>query len=120
VGVALERRAAQDYGNRWFAESRALGRSAQIARAETPSWCSVASYARHCRPSTSRVLWMEPNGRAYLLTAHEAASKPTRECYALADVVDGVQDAIRRLRRSHDYAVWNGAKAVPVQELMAV
>jgi len=73
-----------------------------------------------CRPSTSRVLWMEPNGRAYLLTAHEAASKPTRECYALADVVDGVQDAIRRLRRSHDYAVWNGAKAVPVQELMAV
>src|SRR5688572_9189167 len=36
-----------------------------------------------CRPDTSRVLWMEGNGRAHLLTAREAASKPARECYPL-------------------------------------
>jgi DNA-binding transcriptional MerR regulator len=72
-----------------------------------------------CRPGTSRVLWVEPNGRAHLLTGHEALSKPARECYALADVVSGVREAVRTLR-SGDYEVWNGAKAVRVQELVAV
>ena len=72
-----------------------------------------------CRPGTSRVLWMESNGRAHLLTGHEAASKPARECYELAEVVQGVREAIQTLR-SGDYEVWNGAKAVPVQELASV
>lgn len=72
-----------------------------------------------CRPGTSRVLWMEANGRAHLLTGHEVVGKPPRECYALADVVSGVREALQALR-SGDYEVWNGARAVPVQELAAV
>src|SRR5688500_3145898 len=59
-----------------------------------------------CRPGTSRVLWIESNGRAHVLTAREATSKPRRECYALADVVDGVRDAIDTLRGG-EYEVWN-------------
>jgi DNA-binding transcriptional MerR regulator len=72
-----------------------------------------------CRPGTSRVLWMEANGRAHVLTAREAMTKPHRQCYALADVVRGVREAIDALRAG-DYAVWDGSKAVPVQELVAV
>jgi hypothetical protein len=72
-----------------------------------------------CRPTTSRALWMESNGRAHLLTAHEATGKPARECYPLADVVSGVRETVQALR-SGDYEVWNGAKAVPVRELAAV
>ena len=62
---------------------------------------------------------MESNGRAHLLTAHEATGKPARECYPLADVVSGVRETVQALR-SGDYEVWNGAKAVPVRELAAV
>jgi hypothetical protein len=72
-----------------------------------------------CRPGTSRVLWIETNGRAHVLTAREASDKPSRECYALADVVQEVREAIDTLRAG-EYEVWNGAKAVPVQELIAV
>src|SRR5688572_2985645 len=50
-----------------------------------------------CRPDTSHVLWIEANGLARLLTAREAASKPARECYPLADVVTGVAEAVRTL-----------------------
>lgn len=39
--------------------------------------------------------------------------------YALADVVSGVREAVQTLR-SGDYEVWDGAKAVSVQELVAV
>jgi DNA-binding transcriptional MerR regulator len=71
-----------------------------------------------CRPGSSRVLWMEPNGRAHLLTTSEAAKKPTRECYPLADVVTGIAETVRGMRAG-DYEVWNGAKAVSVKELAA-
>jgi DNA-binding transcriptional MerR regulator len=72
-----------------------------------------------CRPGTPRVLWMEGNGLAHLLVAREAASKPARECYRLADVVEGVAETVRTMRVG-DYEVWNGAKAVSVRELATV
>jgi DNA-binding transcriptional MerR regulator len=72
-----------------------------------------------CRPGTSRVLWVESNGRAHLLRAREASSKPARECYPLVDVVNGIQETVRTLRAG-DYTIWNGAKAVSVQELVTV
>ena len=67
---------------------------------------------------TSRVLWVESNGRAHLLSAREAASKPPRECYPLADVVNGLPEALRQLRAGESEA-WNGAAWVPVQALAA-
>ena len=63
-----------------------------------------------CRPGTSRVVWMESSGRAHLLTGHEAASKPARECYAFTDVVAGVREAVetwralRSVERSQGYS----------------
>src|SRR5262245_14421939 len=69
-----------------------------------------------CRPGISKVLWMEPDGRVHFLNAREAATKPARECYVLANVVRGIEETVRSLR-AHDDAPWNGAKAVPVEEL---
>ena len=98
---------------------RRLQRDEVSARA---IWALLLVFGRElrtvCKPGTSRVLWMAPNGRASLLTAKDAASKPTRECYPLADVVQGVTEMVRTLR-SGDYAVWNGAKAVRVRELVS-
>lgn len=74
---------------------------------------------RAIRARSRAVLWMEPTGRAHLLAAREAASKPSRECYALAEVVAGIEDAVRTMRAG-DYQVWNGAKAVSTRELVAV
>lgn len=73
-----------------------------------------------CRPGISRVLWLESNGRPHVLTAREAANRPPRECYALADVVDGIAATVRAMRTADDYAVWNGAKAIGVRELVMV
>lgn len=67
---------------------------------------------------TSRVLWVESNGRTHLLSGREAASQPLRECYPLADVVDGLPEALRQLRAGEAEA-WNGAAWVPVQALTA-
>jgi hypothetical protein len=74
---------------------------------------------RACRPATSRVLWIESNGRAHVVTAREAVGKPHRDCYPLAEAVEGVRETIDALRRG-TYEVWNGAKAVPIEELVAV
>jgi hypothetical protein len=51
--------------------------------------------------------------------AREAASKPARDCYPLADVVHGVAETVRTMRVG-DYEVWNGAKSVSIKELAAV
>ena len=70
-----------------------------------------------CRPGTSKVVWMEPNGRGHLLTGIEAVGKPARECYPLASVVDGVREAVRDVRAG-ETEIWNGAAFVPVEELV--
>jgi hypothetical protein len=71
-----------------------------------------------CRPGTTRVVWIESNGRAHLLTGREAKGRPIRECYALADLVRGIPDAVRAVRAG-DGEAWNGAVWVPAQDLAA-
>src|SRR5262249_32977098 len=69
-----------------------------------------------CRPGTSKVLWMEPSGRAHFLSSREAATTPAPECYVVANVVRGVEETVRLLRAG-DYALWDGAKAIRAEEL---
>lgn len=71
-----------------------------------------------CASGASLVLWMEPNGRAHLVTARDAATKPIRECYPLVDVVRGVREAMSAPRR-RAAMVWNGRQAVRVTALAA-
>jgi hypothetical protein len=53
-----------------------------------------------------------------VVTAREAVGKPHRDCYPLAEAVEGVRETIDALRRG-TYEVWNGAKAVPIEEPQA-
>ena len=104
----------------------AIARLVRRLQRDGVPWRAIWALLRHqgdqlrdsCRRSTLKVLWMEPNGLGHFLTPGEAAIRPPRECYLLANVVRGVEETVRLLR-SGDYALWNGAKAVRVEELDA-
>jgi len=125
LGLCAGRATSGQNGARTFTRADvALARLVRRLQRDGVSSRSIWAFLLHrgtelraaCRPGTSKVLWMEPSGRAHFLSAREAETRPARECYVLANVVRGVDETVRLLRAG-DYALWDGAKAIRPQEL---